>query len=48
MPRQVKGMTARDPKEVASEVEAVGKDGMNTPFTLPTSMFDSQSTGERG
>lgn len=34
---QVKVMTARDPKQVAAEVEAAGKDGMNTPFTLPAS-----------
>lgn len=38
-------MTARDPRVVASEVEAVGKDGMNAPFTLPASEHGSQGGG---
>lgn len=34
---QVGAMTARDPKDVAREVEADGQDGMNAPFSLPAS-----------
>ncbi|CAM9736651.1 unnamed protein product [Hapterophycus canaliculatus] len=41
----VKGMPARDPEEVAREIEAVGKDGMNAPFTLPASEYGSSGGG---
>lgn len=40
-------MTARDPKEVAAEVEHAGKDGMNAPFTLPASEYGSQGAAGR-
>ncbi|CAN0150261.1 unnamed protein product [Ascophyllum nodosum] len=39
----VKGMTTRDPKDVAMEVEAAGKDGMSAPVTLPSSEYDAQA-----
>lgn len=39
-------MSARDPKQVAAEVEADGKDGMNAPFTLPTSELETGEVGE--
>lgn len=41
-------MTARDPKEVATEIEKVGQDGMNAPFTLPASEGGTQGGGEGG
>eukprot|EP00903_Cladosiphon_okamuranus_P009398 g8962.t1 len=44
----VKAMPARDPAEVAREVEAVGKDGMNAPFTLPASEYGSSGGGAAG
>ena len=41
-------MPARDPAEVAREVEAAGKDGMNAPFTLPASEYGSSGGGAAG
>ncbi|CBN78823.1 conserved unknown protein [Ectocarpus siliculosus] len=41
----VKGVPARDPQEVAREIESVGKDGMNAPFTLPASEYGSSGGG---